>query len=61
MPKLCKDSSVLVLLGLLMTAHLSFIGFHAQGKDGLRDFQNAANGYVGVLLALLAPLKTTRR
>jgi len=43
-----------------MTAHLSFIGFHAQGKDGVKDFQNAANGYVGVLLALLAPLKTRR-
>jgi len=43
-----------------MTAHLSFIGFHSQGKDGVKDFQNAANSYVGVLLALLAPLKTRR-
>ena len=58
MPKLCDKSSVLVLLGLLMTAHLSFLGFHAQGREGVKDFQTATNLWTGVLLGLLAPLRS---
>lgn len=47
-----RSKWVALLLGILMTAHLSFLGFRADNTD---EFQQAAETYVTVLLALLAP------
>lgn len=52
-----KSGAVLALLGLLMTAHLAFLGFNANNKaDGTQVFQRAAETYVAILLALMTPL-----
>ena len=48
-----KVSWVLVLLGLLMTSHLTFLGFRS---DEPNEFQRAAETYVTILLALMAPV-----
>lgn len=47
-----KGTWVPLLLGLLMVSHLSFLGFRTKEPD---QFQRAAETYVTVLLALLAP------
>jgi len=47
-----RSKWVALLLGILMTAHLSFLGFRS---DDTGEFQQAAETYVTVLLALLAP------
>ena len=46
----------LALLAMLMTAHLSFLGFRDDPKEAPEDFQEAAETYVAVILALMAPL-----
>ena len=46
----------LALLALLMTAHLGFLGFRDNPKNAPDDFQEAAETYVAVILALMAPL-----
>lgn len=52
-----KHSAVLALLGLLMTAHLTFLGFTAGANPkGGEAFQKAAETYVAILLALMTPL-----
>lgn len=47
-----RSKWVALLLGLLMTTHLSVLGFRS---DDTKEFQQAAETYVTVLLALLAP------
>ena len=47
-----RSKWVALLLGILMTAHLSFLGFRSEDT---KEFQQAAETYVTVLLALLAP------
>lgn len=50
-----KSNLVLGLLGLLMVGHLGFLGFkHTEGAA--ESFQRAAETYVTVLLALMAPI-----
>lgn len=44
-----------LLLAFLMASHLSFLGFKDTSKTAAQDFQRAAETYVTVLLALLAP------
>lgn len=52
-----NHSAVLGLLGLLMTAHLTFLGFTARmNPHGDESFQRAAETYVAILLALMTPL-----
>ena len=41
---------------MLMTAHLSFLGFRDDPTEAPEDFQEAAETYVAVILALMAPL-----
>ena len=50
-----KATWALGLLGILMASHLAFLGFRSEDP---KEFQQAAEGYVTVLLALLAPLPT---
>jgi len=50
-----KSAWVLGLLGLLMVGHLSFLGFH-NSDDAADRFQRAAETYVTVILALMAPI-----
>lgn len=54
-----KTSCVLGLLGLLMVGHLGFLGLHHSEKSA-DEFQQAAETYVTVLLALMAPLPNRR-
>ena len=44
-----------LLLGVLMASHLTFLGFKDTSQTAAQDFQRAAETYVTVLLALLAP------
>ena len=56
-----KASWVLGLLGLLMVGHLSFLGWNSHHTErAAEDFQNAAETYVTVLLALMTPLPRGR-
>ena len=48
-----KQTWALGLLGVLMCCHLAFLGFRSEDP---KQFQQAAEGYVTVLLALMAPL-----
>lgn len=48
-----KQTWTLALLGLLMTSHLTFLGFRS---DKPTEFQRAAETYVTLLLALMTPL-----
>ena len=48
-----RHTGVLALLGLLMVSHLTFLGFRSNKPQ---EFQNAAETYVTILLALMAPL-----
>ena len=50
-----KQTWALALLGLLMTSHLTFLGFRS---DKPTEFQRAAETYVTLLLALMTPLPT---
>ena len=50
-----KQTWTLGLLGVLMCSHLAFLGLRSEDP---KEFQQAAEGYVTVLLALLAPLPT---
>ena len=50
-----KTTWVLGLLGLLMVGHLGFLGFRAN-EDAADKFQQAAETYVTVILALMAPI-----
>lgn len=50
-----KGKWVPALLALLLTSHLAFLGFKDNSDDAAQDFQQAAETYVTVLLALLAP------
>ena len=43
------------LLAILMSSHLAFLGFKDNSDTAANDFQRAAETYVTVLLALLAP------
>lgn len=67
-----KQTWALGLLGILMTAHLAFLGFGAkhcadlvmrdpaliteQCNESTAIFQRAAETYVAIILALMAPL-----
>lgn len=67
-----KQTWALGLLGFLMAAHLSFLGFGGkvchdlvmkrpelvgeQCKNATQIFQRAAETYVAIILALMAPL-----
>ena len=53
-----RHSAVLALLGLLMISHLTFLGFRSQEPN---QFQKAAETYVTILLALMAPLTPVGR
>ena len=57
LPKGSSDKStwILGLLGVLMVGHLSFLGVHHSEKSG-EEFQEAAEVYVTVILALMAPI-----
>ena len=69
MPTLGKSDWAFCLLGLLMASHLTFLGFGARhcasmAKDGQftdacaaapDTFQEAAETYVAIILALMAP------
>jgi hypothetical protein len=48
-----KTTWALGLLGVLMCSHLAFLGFRSEGPD---QFQRAAETYVTIILALMAPL-----
>lgn len=50
-----KSTWTLGLLGALMVGHLSFLGFHHSDKSA-EQFQRAAETYVTVILALMAPV-----
>jgi len=50
-----RSKWVPLLLGFLMASHLSFLGFKDTSNTAAQDFQRAAETYVTVLLALLAP------
>ena len=50
-----KTTWILGLLGALMIGHLSFLGFHHSEKSA-EEFQQAAETYVTVILALMAPI-----
>ena len=50
-----KQTWALGLLGLLMASHLAFLGFRSEKPT---EFQRAAETYVTILLALMAPLPT---
>ena len=50
-----KGRWVPALLALLMSSHLAFLGFKDGSDTAATDFQRAAETYVTVLLALLAP------
>lgn len=50
-----KTTWVLGLLGLLMVGHLGFLGFRPN-DDAADKFQQAAETYVTVILALMAPI-----
>jgi hypothetical protein len=50
-----KGKWVPALLALLLTSHLAFLGFKDNSDSAAQDFQQAAETYVTVLLALLAP------
>ena len=57
-----KATWVLGLLGILMVGHLSFLGWNSHHTEAAaEDFQNAAETYVTVLLALMTPLPATKR
>lgn len=69
-----KQTWALGLLGVLMCSHLAFLGFGAkhchdlvtrdpgsiteQCNDSTSIFQRAAETYVAIILALMAPLPT---
>lgn len=56
-----KATWVLSLLAVLMIGHLSFLGWNSHHTpDAAEDFQEAAETYVTVLLALMAPLPTRK-
>ena len=71
---ICKHTAALVLLGLLMVSHLIFLGYSAthchdlvtknpeliteQCNKSTDIFQRAAETYVAIILALMAPLPT---
>ena len=50
-----KTTWVLGLLGLLMIGHLGFLGFKPT-DDAADKFQQAAETYITVILALMAPI-----
>ena len=50
-----KTTWVLGLLGLLMVGHLGFLGFRP-ADDTADRFQRAAETYITVILALMAPI-----
>ena len=50
-----KQTWALGLLGLLMASHLAFLGFRSEKPT---EFQRAAETYVTILRALMAPLPT---
>ena len=54
-PQRSKGRWVPALLALLMSSHLAFLGFKDSSDSAAKDFQRAAETYVTVLLALLAP------
>ena len=54
-PTANKQTWALGLLGVLMCSHLTFLGFRS---DQPNEFQRAAETYVTILLALMAPLPT---
>ena len=54
-PTANKQTWALGLLGVLMVSHLTFLGFRS---DEPNEFQQAAETYVTILLALMAPLPT---
>ena len=54
-PTANKQTWALGLLGVLMVSHLTFLGCRS---DGPNEFQQAAETYVTILLALMAPLPT---
>lgn len=54
-----KTTWVLGLLGVLMVGHLGFLGFRAS-EDAPDRFQAAAETYVTVILALMAPIPGRR-
>jgi len=72
-----KQSWALALLGILMVSHLAFLGYGAkhchdlvmrdpasiteQCNDSTDIFQRAAETYVAIILALMAPLATKSR
>ena len=50
-----KSTWILGLLGVLMVGHLGFLGLHHSDKSA-EEFQQAAETYVTVILALMAPI-----
>lgn len=72
-----KQTWALGLLGILMVSHLAFLGYGAkhchdlvmmnpnqiteQCNDSTDIFQRAAETYVAIILALMAPLATKSR
>ena len=74
-PSFGKQDWAFGLLGLLMASHLAFLGFGAKHCSDLakadvftdqcgkstETFQRAAETYVAILLALMAPIPGTKR
>ena len=70
----CKHTAALILLGLLMVSHLLFLGNNSRHchdlnrshpeqvteecKNPTDTFQRAAETYIAIILALMAPLPT---
>ena len=71
---ICKHTAALGLLGVLMVSHLAFLGYGTkhchdlvtkkpeliteQCNKSTEIFQRAAETYVAIILALMAPLPT---
>jgi len=56
-----KSTWVLGLMGLLMVGHLGFLGWNSHHTERAADeFQEAAETYVTVMLALMAPIPTRK-
>ena len=50
-----KSTWLLGLLGVLMVGHLGFLGIHSSEKSA-DQFQRAAETYITVILAMMAPI-----
>lgn len=52
-PQMSLQRMILMLLGVLMCSHLAFLNYN---KPSETAFQEAAETYVAILLALMTPL-----